>query len=234
MQDVNKKLNKVTGKTSYTKNEKKKAVDERNKIAAERKKDYEWMDDFFQNLYDLYTFAYNGVVKTIGDKDLVIPNLDNDKSMQKIRLSFDRAMIYGKENGVIPKSASLDEMMSLLKQGAAPIDFVDALAATSSKDLFYEIATLIQLPSRVGDLFETIFPQLFVASDLENFLLPHSNLKGETTKTPTMVGAEWEKDNITDSIIGEVEVNGQEILVGASLKLKANLATSNPYVLPNI
>jgi hypothetical protein len=146
-------------------------------------------------------------------------------------------MQYGRNNNLIIGKNST-EFIKNLKTSGSPEDLLEIMASMNTAELFYELTddifindqgkkTTPQLSKKMGELFETVFPQIMADIGLDSTLSGFEADK-KTKKKMKQVGQDFQNFNITDIIFANITTSkGQKINIGASLKLKAEHQTSS-------
>lgn len=199
------------------------------KILQEKKENVEFIEGFLKTIQEVYEFAINGEY-LLGNKEKRI-NVEK-KSIIKLRENYKASLEYAKKNKItLSQEQAHKKILTLLgDENASPLDFLDIFSIHSVPKDFFDLSKALQTSSKIGNVFEDLIPELLITEDLQQFV----TWVDSKDKKPISVGAEWEKDNITDTVFAEIVHNEQKIKIGASLKLKAQDSTRNQYRLPNI
>lgn len=221
------------------KEETKKEIDKILRAKLEQK---EWSDTLFRAIYDLYTTLENEANQfTQGTKEDLYNNVNNITQAKNLLLAI---MQYGRNNNLIIGKNST-EFIKNLKTSGSPEDLLEIMASMNTAELFYELTddifindqgkkTTPQLSKKMGELFETVFPQIMADIGLDSTLSGFEADK-KTKKKMKQVGQDFQNFNITDIIFANITTSkGQKINIGASLKLKAEHQTSSWYVITNL
>jgi hypothetical protein len=146
-------------------------------------------------------------------------------------------MQYGRNRNLILGKNST-EFINNLKTSGSPEDLLEIMASMNTEELFYELTddafvnskgekTTPQLSKKMGELFETVFPEIMIDVGLDTILTGVEEDR-KTKKKMKQAGREFQNFNITDIIFANISTKkGQSINIGASLKLKAQHQTSS-------
>ena len=185
-----------------------------------------WLEDFIDAFADLYNMLDNKVLSFLDGVGLP-KELDTKTEIMFTKL--EGVLKYGIQQKYVGDSKHLKKFLKdyYAADKGNIRHLIDMLSYTNQENLFYGAIDAVQFSSSFGFFYEDVFPSLLEYTQFQSLILPFDPKYKD-------VSVSMKDINIIDQVLGEISYNDKNVIIGASLKLKADHMTKNSYIVPNI